>query len=105
MRKLQDAISLDMKRWKHQRADLQIEINKVDNKVELKKDQGLAMLNQEANKFDAAFGLNQQEEANQYSRGYLTMNTHADSAYPPTIGSNSFLTMLEKQNKMMAVKP
>ena len=56
MKGLQDAISMDMKRWKHQRADLQIEINKVDEKITGKKDEGLAILNEEANQFDFAFG-------------------------------------------------
>ena len=97
---LQDAIAMDMKRWKHQRADLQIEINKVDEKITGKKDQGLAILNEEANQFDVAFGQNQPDE-NQYSRAYMSMNTHADSNYPPTIASNSFLTMMEKQSQMI----
>ena len=28
----------------------------------------------------------------------MSLNTHADSNYPPTVGSNSFLTMMEKQS-------
>ena len=35
---MKEAIGLDMKRWKTQRADLQIEIGKVMQKVEFKPD-------------------------------------------------------------------
>ena len=48
MNKLRDAIKIDMKRWKTQRADLQIEIGKIENKIDHKRDEGLGVLNDEA---------------------------------------------------------
>ena len=48
MNKLREAIQYDMKRWKTQRADLQIEIGKIENKIDHKRDEGLGVLNDEA---------------------------------------------------------
>lgn len=95
MNKLKEAIKIDMKKWKTQRADLQIEINKIDNKVDYKRDEGLFILNEEANQFDHAFGLNMDE--NQDSRRGLTQMTNAETFMG---GPPSFLTMMEKQNML-----
>lgn len=94
MAEVREAIDFDMKRWKTQRADLQIELGHLMQKVDYKPDEGLAVLNNEANQFDHAFSGG---AAN--ADIDMTAMTNAETGMN---GPPSFLTMLERQNRQVA---
>ena len=64
-------------------------------RVEYKTDEGLNALNDEAMKFDAAFGNHFEEE----NHGNMTSMTYAETGMG---GPPSFLGMLEMQNRQTA---
>ena len=91
MAQVREAIDFDMKRWKTQRADLQIELGHLMQKVDFKPDEGLNILNSEAVQFDKTFSGGPHNIDID-----MTALTNADTGMH---GPPSFLTMLEKQSR------